>query len=234
MINVTKNIAHSFSHLFFPHSCAGCGNDLISEGQLLCIKCISELPLTGFELHPDNPIEKIFWGKLSIHYGTSLLYFSKDSVLQNLLHQFKYKGKKEIGFYFGKMMGDAIMRSARFEDIDALIAIPLFASKEKKRGYNQATVLCEGMSQILNLPVLKNAVIRSTSTETQTHKSRIERWQNINGKFEIKDLKSLQNKHVLLVDDVTTTGATLEACMITLLNAGNIKVSVATLACTLS
>ncbi len=232
-MNAAKNITHSFSHLFFPHSCAGCGNDLISEGQLLCIKCTSELPLTGFELHQDNPIEKNFWGKLKIEHGTSLLYFSKDSVLQNLLHQFKYKGKKEIGFYFGKMMGNAILKSGRFENIDALIPLPLFPSKEKKRGYNQAMILCEGMSETLHLPILKNAVIRTTATETQTKKSRIERWQNIDGKFEVKDFPSLQNKHLLLVDDVITTGATLEACIMELLGAENLKVSIATLACTL-
>ncbi|HLK30791.1 MAG TPA: phosphoribosyltransferase family protein [Puia sp.] len=233
-MNPARDIVHSFSHLFFPHSCAGCGNDIISEGQILCIKCSSQLPLTGFELHDNNPIEKSFWGRVSINNGMSLLHFTKDSILQNLLHQFKYKGKKEIGFYFGKMMGNAILKSGRFKNIDALIALPLFASKEKRRGYNQSTVLCEGMSEILHIPILKNAVIRTTATETQTHKTRIERWQNIEGKFEIKNIPSLQNKHILLVDDVTTTGATLEACIIELLKAENIKLSIATLASTLS
>ncbi len=232
-MNVTRNIVHSFSHLFFPHSCLGCGDDIISQEQFLCIKC-SQLPFTNFELHDNNQIEKIFWGRVQIHNATSLLHFTKDSVLQNLMHQFKYKGKKEIGFYFGKMMGSAISTSNRFKNIDALVALPLFSSKEKRRGYNQSTILCEGISEILKVPVLKNAIIRTTATETQTHKNRIERWQNIDGKFEIKDMASLQNQHILLVDDVTTTGATLEACASELLKAENIKVSIATLAYTLA
>lgn len=230
-MNTATNIVQSFSHLFFPHSCAGCGNDLISEGQLLCIKCNSELPFTDFELHQANPVEKNFWGRVTIQHGTSLLYFTKDSVLQNLMHLFKYKGKKEIGLYFGKMMGNAILKSGRFQNIDALIPLPLFPSKEKKRGYNQAMVLCEGVSEILHLPILKNAVIRTVVTETQTQKNRIERWQNIDGKFEIKDSLDLKDKHILLIDDVTTTGATLEACAMELISGENVKVSIATFAC---
>jgi ComF family protein len=231
-MNAAKNIVHSFSQLFFPHTCAGCGNDLITNNQFLCLHCIDQLPFTGFELHADNPVEKNFWGRVSIYHATSLLYFTKDSILQNLLHQFKYRGKKEIGFYFGKMMGNAILQSGRFQDIDALVPLPLFASKEKRRGYNQSTILCEGMAEVMQVPVLKNAVARTTATETQTHKDRIERWQNIKGKFELKDPQSLQNKHVFLVDDVVTTGATLEACVSELLQAKNIKVSIATLAYT--
>ena len=176
-MNSVKNIVHSFSHLFFPHTCAECGNDIISEEQFLCIQCISHLPLTGFEIHSDNPVEKNFWGRVSINSATSLLYFSKDSILQNLLHQFKYRGKKEIGFYFGRMMGNAILQSNRFHNIDALVPLPLFASKEKMRGYNQSTILCEGILDIMQVPILKKSVIRTRATETQTHKDRIERWQ---------------------------------------------------------
>jgi ComF family protein len=230
-MNEVKNIVHSFSHLFFPHTCAGCGNDLIAQEQLLCLQCISQLPFTGFEFHSENPIEKIFYGRVSIKKAMSLLYFTKDSSMQNLLHEFKYKGKKEIGYYFGRMMGKAIINSERFYDIDALVPLPLFASKEKRRGYNQSAIICNGITEILNIPVLNNAVIRTTSTETQTHKNRIERWQNIEGKFELIDPSSLTDKHILLIDDVLTTGATIEACVAALLQAPNAKVSIATLAC---
>lgn len=229
-MNAAKNIVHSLSHLFFPNTCAGCGNDLVTEEQFLCLQCINNLPLTGFELYDNNPVEKNFWGRVSINNAMSLLYFTKDSILQNLLHQFKYRGKKEIGSYFGRMMGSAISQSYRYKDIDALVPLPLFISKEKRRGYNQATVLCEGIAEIMEVPVLKNAVIRTTATETQTHKDRIERWQNINGKFELKDFQSLQNKHILLVDDVVTTGSTFEACASELLQSENTKVSIAALA----
>jgi predicted amidophosphoribosyltransferase len=182
-MNAAKNIVHSLSHLFFPHPCAGCGNDLITEEQFLCLQCINNLPLTGFELHDNNPVEKNFWGRVSISNAMSLLYFTKDSILQNLLHQFKYRGKKEIGSYFGRMMGSAISQSYRYKDIDALVPLPLFISKEKRRGYNQSTVLCDGIAEIMQVPVLKSSVIRITATETQTRKDRIERWQNINGKL---------------------------------------------------
>lgn len=232
-MNTVKNIVHGFSHLFFPHICAGCGNDLIAQEQLLCLLCINHLSFTGFESCAGSPLERSFWGRVSINEAMSLLYFTKESILQSLLHQFKYNGKKEIGYYFGRMMGNAMRESERFKDIDALIPLPLFAPKEKRRGYNQSTIICDGIAEVLQLPVFKNVVLRTTATETQTRKSRIERWQNINGKFEVSDLLPLCNKHILLVDDVVTTGSTLEACAIELLRAENTKVSIATLAYTL-
>ncbi|HVM86576.1 MAG TPA: phosphoribosyltransferase family protein [Puia sp.] len=232
-MNATKNIINSFSHLFFPHTCAGCGTDLITEEQLLCIQCYSQLPFTGFELYADNVVEKNFWGRLPIDSAMSLLYFTKDSIIQNLIHQFKYKGKKEIGLYLGNMMGQKILSSDRFTNIDRLIPLPLFATKEKRRGYNQSFILCEGIAEILKIPVLKNSVIRTSATETQTHKTRIERWQNTNGQFEVKESRLLQDKHILLVDDIVTTGATLEACALEMMQSCNLRISIATLAYTL-
>jgi len=156
-------------------------------------------------------------------------YFTKESLMQHLMHQFKYRGNRELGLQFGRMMGNALKLSNRFHDINALVPLPLFPAKEKKRGYNQATVLCEGISEILKLPVLTNIITRPRHTETQTQKGRIERWKNIEGKFQLKDSVSIQNKHLLLVDDVITTGATLEACGHELLLAENVKLSLATL-----
>ena len=229
-MGTAKNLVHDFLHLFFPHGCPGCGSDLMGEGQFLCFSCNHQLPFTSFELYPNNPVEKIFWGRIQIQNAMSFLYFSKDSMMQNLLHQFKYKRKKEIGLYFGKMMGKLMMQHDRFCDIEALVPLPLFASKEKIRGYNQSTILCDGIAETMRIPVLKDAIIRTANTETQTHKNRIERWQNIKGKFLLKGEALLKNKHILLVDDVITTGATLEACAAELLKAENTKVSIATLA----
>src|SRR5690606_10554592 len=149
-------------------------------------------------------------------------------LIQQLMHQFKYKKNREIGFYLGKIMGETIRKSGRFA-VDALVPLPLFASREKKRGYNQSAVLCDGMAESLKLPVLKDVIIRSHHTETQTRKGRIDRWQNMEGKFELVRPKAIEGKHLLLVDDVITTGATLEACGTELLTAGNVKLSVATL-----
>ena len=145
------------------------------------------------------------------------------------MHQFKYKGNKEVGTYLGKMMGWAMAESNRFLNIDALIPLPLHRSKEHKRGYNQATILCEGISGVLNKPVWKDVVIRPEQTETQTKKGRIQRWQNMEGKFELINADAIEDKKVLLVDDVITTGATLEACGSELLKAKNVQLSIATL-----
>lgn len=149
--------------------------------------------------------------------------------MQHLMHQFKYKGNKEVGIFLGKLMGWAMAESDRFTNVDVLIPLPLHKSKEHKRGYNQAAVLCEGVSSVLNKPVWKDVVIRPEQTETQTKKRRIERWQNMEGKFELVNSFAIENKHVLLIDDVVTTGATLEACGSELLKAKNVQLSVATL-----
>ena len=174
-MKVAENIVHSFSHLFFPHHCVGCGSDLVGADQLLCLQCLDDLPFTHFNLHDNNPVEKIFRGRIPVEHAMSLLYFTKDAVLQQVLHQFKYKGRKEIGLYFGRMIGNALRQSEYFNSIEGLVPLPLFASREKKRGYNQATVLCEGISEITGLPVLKHSIIRGSATETQTHKNRIGR-----------------------------------------------------------
>jgi|SRR5882724_2387437 len=225
-----KEAVDSFSHIFFPHICVGCGSDLISDDQLLCLRCINKLPVTHFELHANNPVEKIFWGRAAISSASAQYYFTKDSILQQILHQFKYKGKKDIGLYFGRMIGEALCQSNRFTNIDALVPMPLFASREKRRGYNQAAVLAEGISSVIKLPVLTDCIERTTATETQTQKNRMERWQNISGKFRLKNKEPLFGKHILLVDDVITTGATLDACANEFLLEENIRVSVATLA----
>jgi ComF family protein len=226
-------MVHSFSHLFFPHTCAGCGSDLVGQPQLLCLECMSQLPFTDFTGHAGNPVEKIFHGRVPVEHAMSLLYFTKDAILQHLLHQFKYKGKKEIGLFFGRMMGAVILESTDYNGAEVLVPLPLFAAREKRRGYNQAAVLCEGIAEITGYPVLKHAVTRIMATETQTHKNRVERWQNIEGKFALTDPGALEDKHILLVDDVVTTGATLEACAAALLRNGGSKISIATLAYTL-
>jgi ComF family protein len=227
-----QEIVQGFSHIFFPHVCAGCGNDLPGHEQLLCLQCLHELPATDFAFHAGNPVEKIFWGRVDLCAAAAQYYFTKHAALRQILHQFKYKGRRQLGIYLGRMMGESLQQSNRFSGIEALVPLPLFASKEKRRGYNQATVLCEGIAQIIKVPVFKDVVARISDTDTQTHKNRMERWQNINGKFELKDSNLLQHKHVMLVDDVITTGATLDACATALLQAEDIRISVAALAYT--
>jgi len=224
-----KEIKESLLHVVFPHVCDGCGSDLLNIESRLCIRCLSSLPETNFEVHPNNPVEKDFWGRLPLINASAHLYFTKESLVQHLMHQLKYKGNKDLGWQLGRLMGNALKNAVRFHDIDALVPLPLFPSKEKRRGYNQATVLCEGIAEILSIPILTDIITRPQHTETQTKKGRIERWKNIEGKFQLVNAAAIHNKHIILVDDVVTTGATLEACGNELLVAGNVKLSIATL-----
>jgi len=232
-MNLTSEIAGGLLHLFFPEVCAGCGGNLPKREQLICVKCQHSLPTTGFEKYANNPIEKIFWGRTTLSTASAHFYFSKHSPLQHILHQLKYSGKKAIGEYFGKSMGRAIGETERFGKIDALVPLPLFASRQKERGFNQAAALCSGIADVLELPVLEHTITRTSPTETQTHKSRIGRWQNMEGKFKLQRENELEHKHALLVDDVITTGATLDACAQELLKVKGISLSIATLAYTL-
>lgn len=223
-----REIKDSFLQLLFPHVCCGCGSDMLSKESVLCMRCIDAMPETNFELHAGNPVEKKFWGQIQLEQATAQYYFTRESLMQHLMHQFKYRGNKELALQLGKMMGESLKKSNRFP-VDALIPLPLFPAKEKRRGYNQATVLCEGIAESLQVPVLKDAVVRSQHTDTQTRKGRIERWQNMEGKFVLAKPGMVENKKLLLVDDVVTTGATLEACGSVLLEGTNVKLSIATL-----
>jgi ComF family protein len=228
-LSMLGEIKDALLHLAFPHTCPGCGIDLPQQKISLCPTCLHSLPRTGFHLHAGNPVEKIFWGRIPLAGAAAHYFFSKDSVVQRLMHCFKYRSAKETGFFLGTLMGTQLAESPRFATIDALVPLPLFPAKEKKRGYNQAQVLCEGIAQVLGKPILKDAVIRTTHTDSQTKKSRVERWQNMEGRFELRNEPVVRNRHVLLVDDVVTTGATLEACGRTILAAPGTSLSIATL-----
>lgn len=224
-----KKLLASATHLFYPHLCIGCGNDLLSHDALLCLGCINELPHTGYETYPNNPIERMFVGRLKLVAATSGFYFAKGELIQVLVHDLKYNGNKEAGFYLSEMMGENLLKSNRFNNIDHLIPLPLFADKEYKRGFNQAEVICKGLSNTMNVPVMAKNVVRIRFTETQTKKHRTERWDNVNESFKVMDESVLKNKHILLVDDVITTGATLDACAQVINTIEGIRISIATL-----
>ncbi len=225
---IAKEICDSLLQWVFPHNCSGCGSDIINRDCSLCMRCIDALPETHFEKYQGNPVEKRFWGRINVEHAAARFYFTRESLIQQLMHQFKYKGNRDLGFQLGKMMGDSINKSGWLH-ADALVPLPLFPAKEKRRGYNQATVLCEGMAETLHIPVLKDVIIRSQHTDTQTRKGRIERWHNMEGKFVLTNPDAINNKPLLLIDDVITTGATLEACGAELLKGENVKLSIATL-----
>lgn len=183
-------------------------------------------------MHLSNPVEKIFRGRIPIVSASAYAFFSKDSLVQNLLHSLKYASNKEAGIYMGKMIGRNLKQCKWNNDLHALIPLPLHLKKQKKRGYNQAAMICEGMSSELKVPVLNDVIARRKNTATQTHKTRMERWNNIEHKFELKKATGIMNKHVLLVDDVITTGATLESCGLELLKAEGLRLSIAAFAYT--
>ena len=216
-------------HLFYPHTCIGCGSDIITEENFLCLECINQLPHTNFAMHKNNALEKKFWGRIPLASGMSEFYFSKGSIIQNMIHEFKYRGNKKAGNYFGNMMGKSLLTSTRF-NIDVIVPLPLFERKEKSRGFNQAEILCNGISEVIGKRVITKNVIRKVATETQTKKHRAERWKNVDGIFCVKNPLELEGKNILLVDDVITTGATIDACGTEILKIKDVKLSVASLA----
>ncbi|MEO8764755.1 MAG: phosphoribosyltransferase family protein [Ginsengibacter sp.] len=229
-MKLSTHIVSPLLHFFYPHNCLGCGSDIIEAGKFLCLDCINNLPHTGFAMHAGNPVEKSFWGRIPVNAAMSEFYFSKDSIIQNLIHEFKYRGNRKVGLYLGNLVGRSLLNNDRFAGIDALVPLPLFSKKEFKRGYNQAAVLCEGINEITGIPLITKNVIRIVHTETQTKKSRIRRWENVEKSFAVLDEPGLRGKHILLVDDVITTGATLEACGAEILKIEAVQLSIAALA----
>lgn len=210
----------------------GCFTDLSSRYELICPICDYQLPMTGFADLKNNPVEKIFWGRLSATSATAAYYFTRNTLLQELIFSLKYHQKKEVGCWLGKKLGYTLSHSPRFQSIDCIIPLPLHKEKEIIRGYNQAALIAEGIGQVLHKPVYNSVVVREKFTESQTHQSRDNRWLNMQNIFRVNQPQLLMNKHCLLVDDVITTGATLEACGKSLLQVPGCRISIATVAFT--
>jgi ComF family protein len=216
-------------NLFYPNICQSCGNSLNEQEKVICISCQLRLPKTGFHMHEENPVARIFWGRVNLHAATSFLFFSKMGKVQNLIHRLKYKQQKEVGIVLGRMFGNELLNSPFFTDIDFIIPVPLHPKKTKIRGYNQSLMIANGLSESMGIEV-NNDLQRKTHSSTQTKKSRYARWENVKDIFEILNTEKLEGKSVLLIDDVLTTGATLEACASVLSEIPDIKISIATLA----
>lgn len=216
--------------LFYPNLCAGCGNSLLKNERVICISCRASMPRTDFHRFKENPVFKLFRGRTRVEASTSLLYFNKGASVQQMLHQLKYRGNIELGEELGGELGSVLKDSEFFKDVDVVMPVPLHPAKERKRGYNQSMVIAKGVARVMEVEASKN-LVRKSFTQTQTRKTRYERWQNVSEVFEVKNGKQIRGRHVLLIDDVITTGATLEACVNELLKEDGTKVSIATLAC---
>ncbi len=224
------HLSKQLFHLFYPNVCEACGEELVGNEHIICITCWKDLPETMFHLQINNPLEQKFFGRIPLEYGTAMYYFNKDSRIQDVLHALKYRNNIDVGIELGRRFGRAIESCTWLKDIDMMIPIPLSNQKMKVRGYNQSEYIAIGLSEIVNIPLNTTAVLRVKNTETQTRKSRSERLENMQSAFEIKDENELEGKHVLLVDDVITTGATLESCAMRILNIKSTKISIVTLA----
>ncbi len=230
-MNAVLRYAEDFFSLFFPQLCSGCGKSLFRNESVICTDCIYNLPYTNFHLDAENQVARQFWGRVPFGSAGAYLHFLKGSRVQNLMHQLKYNNKPDVAFKLGEMYGNQMSASDSFRNFDFVIPVPLHPAKQKKRGYNQSEYLANGLSSSLKVPV-NQSIHRKIFTETQTRKSRFVRSENMKDVFVISDRHKLENKHVLLVDDVVTTGATIEACALELLKIKGLELSIAALAFT--
>jgi len=223
-------LLNDFLRLIFPLTCAACGNVLMKNERIICLSCNYHLPRTNFHFDQNNPVAVIFWGRVRIENATAFYFFNKASKFRHLIHELKYKGRKDIGIELGRIFGYEMIASEVFRCIDLVIPVPLHKKKQRKRGFNQSECIAYGIAEAIKKPLNASSVIRSVYSSTQTRKTRYDRWLNVKGIFRVTDPQSLTGKHILLVDDVVTTGATIEACATEILNVEGTKVSVAVLA----
>ena len=225
-----NNWLFSLLSLLFPRCCVVCGMPLAKGEECLCASCNIQLPRTNLHKHPDNLVEKLFWGKIPLKRATSFLYYRKGSDFRELLYRLKYRGEKEVGEVLGRFMAAELLAAGFFEDVDVIIPVPLHAKRERKRGYNQSEWIGKGISKVTGIPIEASAVVRTKHTETQTHKSAFERWENVGHLFCLLHPEEFVGKHVLIIDDVLTTGATTVACADSFEGVARIRISVLTLA----
>lgn len=216
--------------LFFPRCCTLCGERLPKDVKHLCFKCLSGLPRTQFHGQVDNVMEKNLWGKLPLGRASAYLHYSKGGDVSKLIYGLKYYGNERLGYFLGQCMAIELLSSGFFQGIDYIVPVPLHEKKKRKRGYNQSEVLAQGVSEVTNIPVSANLMVRNQYTDTQTRKGSYDRWMNVKNVFECTSVKELENRHILIVDDVMTTGATIVACADALSCIPGLRISVLTLA----
>ncbi|MBO4645496.1 MAG: ComF family protein [Bacteroidales bacterium] len=216
--------------VFYPRLCISCGDALQENEEHLCLHCQLHLPETNAHLSAENPLEQIFRGRAQVQDTFAFLSYRKGNCVQKILHQLKYKGNKEVGAYLGEMYGRKLAQSGKLADADCILPIPLHPKKKKVRGYNQSEWIARGLSEATGIPYATDILVRNTFTETQTKKSRFNRWQNVKDVFAVVQPDRLVGKHVVVCDDVLTTGATTEAAIQKILEVEGTRVSVVTLA----
>jgi ComF family protein len=221
-----------FISLLFPRLCYACGNHLMRNENLICTECYVVIPRTNYHKEKDNPVARLFWGRCMIEKAAAFSYYNKGSRIRNLIHNLKYKGVREIGYELGRIYGLSLEKAGFMSDIDMIIPVPLHPDKMRIRGFNQSEIISLGIASSSQLPVDTKSLGRTIVSATQTKRSRYERWTNVEGIFQVTDPQTIIGKHILLVDDVITTGSTIESCSNELLKIEGVKVSVVALAFT--
>ena len=221
-----KNIIN----LFFPPVCAGCHSFLLSNENVICTLCRHNIPLTNHHLNPENETFKKFYGRIPVEHTSALLYFHKKGIVQELIHNLKYKGQEEIGTVLGEWYAEDLKNSEIIQSVDQIIPVPLHKRKLRERGYNQVTYFGNALSRGLNVPYNRNILVRNIYSKTQSKKTLLHRSDGIDTIFDVNFSKKDHNKHFLLIDDVITTGSTLEACSHALLKIPGAKISIVCMA----
>ncbi len=224
--------AEDVMHLWFPRLCASCGRALYHGEKVLCTLCGYDLPYTDFHLVATNPAARQLWGRVPFVQVTALLYFRKGGGVQRLMHALKYEGYTEVGHFLGRQLGEKLLESPLYQPPDFIVPVPLHPRRQSQRGYNQCDFIAQGVSEILQAPLLKDFLVRTHFTHSQTLSGRDSRQSNTSQAFAIRAIAPNKGAHFLLIDDLMTTGATLEACATTLLSHTTGQISIATLAYT--
>lgn len=228
------NLLSDLISLFYPEVCAACGMLLYRHEDTVCLSCRYLLPDTGYELVADNPVARMFWGRVRFEQVSAMYFFAKKGKVQHLVHELKYKSNRDAGLFLGREMGKKLSASPLYRDIDYVVPVPLHARRQRIRGYNQSEVIARGIKETTGWRTDTTNLNRAGATETQTRKSRSARWDNVKDIFQLQNPDRFAAKHILLIDDVITTGSTIEACALALSAAANIRVSVAAAACATS
>lgn len=226
---IIKDIANGLLDVLFPRHCPVCGGTLLSHEMHICTSCIFDIPRTRYHLQNFNAMEQLFAGKALIEKASGFFFYEKGNPYANILHHIKYRNKPKMGQYIASMFARELLQDNCFNNIDAIIPVPLHYSKMTKRGYNQSAYIAQGFADVLNIPVYDNIIFACRNHESQTNKGIYERWLNTQGIFNAKNTCLIENKHVLIVDDVVTTGATLLSATQSISQVPGIKISLASL-----
>ncbi len=219
-----------FFTMLYPDLCYVCWIETPIKGRKICVKCLVDLPYTDHFKYEENMITRKFWGRVTIENGAALLNYHKGSTFTDMIHRFKYEGRRQIGFILGKMTGLRMLKSNMYNSVDIMIPVPLHPSRKAKRGYNQSTEFAKGIKEIMDIPIVENLLLKTSNTTTQTDKGRMNRLENVINSFSLRNPERFAGRHFLIIDDVITTGATMEACALKLLEIPKVKISVISLA----